>query len=80
MAVRLLFFAQCADWMRAREAEIRLEAPMAVGELLRSRPELAPILGREKLLNVAVNRRIADFKKEVRDGDEVAFLPPVSGG
>lgn len=31
-------------------------------------------------LAVAVNAEFARFTTPVRDGDEVAFLPPVSGG
>lgn len=31
-------------------------------------------------LLVAVNMEYADFKHPVRDGDEVAFFPPVTGG
>lgn len=29
---------------------------------------------------VAVNQEYADFDRTVRDGDEVAFFPPVTGG
>lgn len=29
---------------------------------------------------VAVNQEYADFASAVRDGDEVAFFPPVTGG
>jgi molybdopterin converting factor subunit 1 len=80
MAVKLLFFAQCADWLDLREAEIALEKPTRVDELLRSRPELAPLLDHATFVKVAVNRQIADFNAEIYNGDEVAFLPPVSGG
>jgi molybdopterin converting factor small subunit len=80
MAVKLLFFAQCADWLKRREAQIGLGKPMPVGELLRSHPELAPLLEHASSLKVAINGTIADFNEEVRDGDELAFLPPVSGG
>lgn len=31
-------------------------------------------------LLVAVNMEYANFKHPVRDGDEVAFFPPVTGG
>ncbi|MFK7817030.1 MAG: MoaD/ThiS family protein [Gammaproteobacteria bacterium] len=31
-------------------------------------------------LLVAINQEYADFNKEVCDGDEVAFFPPVTGG
>ena len=36
-------------------------------------------LGRDKL-RVAVDGAFADWQREVRDGAEVAFIPPVSGG
>lgn len=31
-------------------------------------------------LRVAINRAYAPFTAPLRDGDEVAFIPPVSGG
>ena len=34
----------------------------------------------EKTMSVAVNAEYARMKASVSDGDEVAFLPPVSGG
>lgn len=36
-------------------------------------------LGRDKL-RVAIDGAFADWQREVRDGAEVAFIPPVSGG
>jgi molybdopterin synthase sulfur carrier subunit len=29
---------------------------------------------------VAVNMEIADLSREVKEGDEIAFFPPVTGG
>lgn len=29
---------------------------------------------------VAINQRVADVQTELRDGDELAFFPPVTGG
>jgi molybdopterin converting factor small subunit len=40
-------------------------------------PELA---GYERSISSAVNADYARMNRELRDGDEVAFLPPVSGG
>jgi molybdopterin converting factor subunit 1 len=34
----------------------------------------------EKTISVAVNAEYARMNVAVRDGDEVAFMPPVSGG
>jgi sulfur-carrier protein len=40
-------------------------------------PELA---GYSKAVSVAVNEEYARLTARVRDGDDIAFLPPVSGG
>ena len=34
----------------------------------------------EKTMSVAVNAVYARMNADVRDGDEIAFMPPVSGG
>jgi molybdopterin converting factor subunit 1 len=34
----------------------------------------------ERTMSVAVNADYARLRAEIHDGDEVAFLPPVSGG
>ena len=80
MAIRLLFFAQCADWVGRKELSLEQSEPIALAQLLLSRKELAPVLEHKGLLRIAVNKDIATFDTEVRDGDEVAIMPPVSGG
>jgi molybdopterin converting factor subunit 1 len=68
---------------RAGRAEQSLELPAgATAEaawraLVGAFPELAP---RRASLAVAVNRVYAGFETELRDNDEVVFIPPVSGG
>jgi molybdopterin converting factor subunit 1 len=72
----------------------RLRDVTGTGELIRDVPEPAtaqavwrslvaewPALGEyEKTISVAVNTDYSRMTASVRDGDEVAFLPPVSGG
>ncbi|MBI2069597.1 MAG: MoaD/ThiS family protein [Elusimicrobia bacterium] len=80
MAVKLLFFAQCAQWMGVKELDVRLgRRPMALDDFLK-RPELSPINNRLALIKIAVNEEFAEPQSVVRDGDEIAFLAPVSGG
>jgi molybdopterin synthase catalytic subunit len=45
--------------------------------LLDQHPAIAPFAGR---LAVSVNFEICSLDAEIHDGDEIAFLPPVSGG
>jgi molybdopterin converting factor small subunit len=52
-------------------------AEEAWGRLVCDIPALGP---RRASLAAAVNRRYAPFDTALQDGDEVAFIPPVSGG
>lgn len=80
MALRLLFFAQSAQWAACRELSLPWEGPTSVAGLLERRPELQGLRRHRDRLKAAVNQEIVDFDSEVDDGDEIAFLPPVSGG
>ena len=78
--MKVLYFAQCAEWMKRREAEIPLKESVRLSDLIRNSPELAPLQEHLIALKVSVNREIVDLEVEVTDKDEVAFLPPISGG
>jgi molybdopterin converting factor small subunit len=80
VAVSFLFFAQCADWVGAREAEVDVPEPVRLHTLVKRAPVLAPILKHSRFLRVAINREISVMGAVVMDGDEVAFMPPFSGG
>nr|WP_166180821.1 MoaD/ThiS family protein [Altererythrobacter segetis] len=80
MAVRLVFLGKLADLAGASERE--LAAPIdwpALVEALQG--ELGEWLAGDKL-KLAVNGAVLADKRalQARDGDEVALLPPVSGG
>ena len=80
MSAKFLFFAECADWMGCREIEISFSKPVKLVEFLENTPALFPLLSHLDFLKVAVNQSLSDFQKEVCDGDEIAFMPPYSGG
>jgi molybdopterin synthase catalytic subunit len=79
--VTVLFFAQARD--RAGRARASLELPEgsrvadALAALGRAHPDLEPLWPQ---LAVAVDGRLAGGDAELRDGAELALLPPVSGG
>lgn len=80
MAIRLVFLGRLEDAAGGPEREVASCASLA--ELLAGlEPELATALGGEKV-RVAVNGTLVSDRggRMLRDGDEVAFLPPVSGG
>lgn len=81
MRVTVRLFARLRDI--AGSGEMVREAPggATVGavwsSLVGDFPELSPY---EKSISCAVNADYARFNAPIADGDEVAFLPPVSGG
>src|SRR4029453_16817494 len=62
--------------------EVELEEGATVAkalEELSARPELSDLLGRLPV-RMAVNRDYADPETRLASGDELALVPPVSGG
>ena len=80
MAVTILFLGPLRDL--AGEATREVDAPLDWQGLLAAvGPEVAAQLGEERV-NVACAGKVLGDKHDLhaRDGDEVALLPPVSGG
>ncbi len=81
MRVTVRLFARLRDI--AGSGELTRDAPggATVGTVWSSLaadfPELSPY---EKSISCAVNADYSRFSATVAEGDEVAFLPPVSGG
>lgn len=81
MTVRALLFASLKDVAGAREIEEELAPGSTVADLSARLSERFPRLGeRLRTVRVAVNEAIADPARELQPGDEVAYLPAVSGG
>jgi molybdopterin converting factor subunit 1 len=81
MKVRLRFFASLREQLRMSEREIELPERATVRRIWNDLCAEHP--GRERFgasVSFAVNREYADGDTDVNDGDEVAFIPPVSGG
>ena len=80
MSVKFLFFAQCSDWMEMRQLDLPVNAPTSVDHLLDTDPRFQPLKERLSYIKIAINNELTTSQAEVRDGDEVAFMPPYSGG
>lgn len=81
--VRILFFAHLREALGAGESLPYSEQIATVGalrDLLAKRGEVWQTLETTRNLRAAVNQSMAGFDAAVKDGDEVAFFPPVTGG
>jgi molybdopterin converting factor subunit 1 len=81
MQVRVLFFGRLKDIVGKSEEDAELSDGTRVEDLFarygRSFPELAKF---RPSVVASVNQEFADWRAQLAAGDEVAFLPPVSGG
>ena len=81
MRVNLLYFASFRDAAGLAEEVRELPEGTRVGELwdavAREIPRLSAF---PSMPPAAVNREYVPGETVLRDGDEVAFLPPVAGG
>lgn len=81
MKIRLLAFASAGDALGATEMELEMAEGSRIADLRarldRDHPQITPLWPR---LAVALDGRIVSVEETLRDGAEVALLPPVSGG
>ncbi len=81
MSLRVLFFASLADITGLRETELNASSCANAGAIYSHFEALFPALRAHRpTVLFAVNAEAAGPDSPVKDGDEVAFFPPVSGG
>jgi molybdopterin converting factor subunit 1 len=81
MRVTVRLFARLRDLAGSGELVREVSTPATVGTVWSGLVADVPALREyERTLSVAVNAEYARMAAVVKDGDEVAFLPPVSGG
>jgi molybdopterin synthase catalytic subunit len=81
MLVRVLYFARCRELAGCAEEQVELPEGATTAQLVellsQARAPLGPHLATAR---IAVNREFAPPHTELSEGDEVAVIPPVSGG
>ena len=81
MRIRVLFFGILRDLTGQRECEVELSDGVTAAGLFDHFAAQFPALeAARKSVTVARNQEFADPSVLLADGDEVALLPPVSGG
>ena len=81
MQVQLRYFAVVRERLGKDEESIQIPDTCTVGQLLGQLAErydrIRSVLG---YLRVAVNQEMAGLEHGLREGDEIALIPPVAGG
>lgn len=81
--INVLFFARLREQLSTDRLQIEARENLTaehIRQQLASKDDLwAKIMAADSLL-VAVNQEVTDWSQQIKDGDEVAFFPPVTGG
>jgi MoaE-MoaD fusion protein len=81
MQVRVLFWGRLKDIVGRAEDLTEVAEGSRVEDLFaRYRRQYPELDGFRGSVAAAINQSLADWHSSLRNGDEVAFLPPVSGG
>ncbi len=81
MRIRVLFFASLADITGTPEIMLEVHEHSTVGSVLNEIAARFPGIDAHKgRILSAIDSAYAPQRAPVKDGDEVAFFPPVSGG
>ena len=79
--VRVLFFGAARDVVEANQLDLSLDAPATVSTAFQNLvSRFAPLERFGRSLLVAVNQEYATPDTQLKENDELAVFPPVSGG
>ncbi len=81
--ISIKYFANLREVAGKESEELPASEGMTLGDLCRqledSQSQIVEMI-RQKNVMVAINQEMATLETEIKDGDEIAFLPPFSGG
>ena len=81
--INIKYFASLKSIAEKEEDNLNIESPISIDQLSDIISKTAPQMGaviRDKKVMISVNQEMASADTIIHDGDEVAFLPPFSGG
>ncbi len=84
MSAKVVFFASIREDLGVESVDIEVDAPCRLPALIELIVGDKAAIWRETLtaenIRVAINQELTNGDCQIRDGDEVAFFPPVTGG
>lgn len=79
MTIQLYYFALLQD-QRGLSEEILELGPQTAAQLYEALKAKHGFTLAPEALRISVNQEFVPWETELKDGDEVVFIPPVSGG
>jgi molybdopterin synthase sulfur carrier subunit len=79
MQIQILYFAQLAD-MAGKTEESRTLEDASPSTLYAALKEAYQFPHDFTQLQVAINHQLSAHQTDLKDGDSIAFLPPMTGG
>lgn len=77
MSIQILYFASLKEYIGVSAVELEFTLPLTALDIWKQANQNKTIPNN---ILVAINQEYAQLGSLVKDGDEVAFLPPVTGG
>lgn len=78
--IRVRYFARLREQAGTDTETIDMPADSTMGQIYDALRLMHPALPEGDTVRVALNQEFTDWTTRVSEGDEVAFIPPVSGG
>ncbi len=83
--IKIIFFASFKELLGCSEIELQMDENSSIENLCGSLAGKGDAWQKvfteaKKTVKVACNQQMADLSTLLKDGDEVAFFPPVTGG
>ena len=80
IAVRARYFARLRELAGVESEVVQVPGGGTLGDAYSAARKAHPALPEQQGVRGAVNQEFAGWDAKIADGDEVAFIPPVSGG
>lgn len=80
MKITILAFGIAKDLLATHSLEIEFQKEISVAELKKELENLYPKMKDLKTYMIAVNNEYAEDNQHIHTNDEIAIIPPVSGG
>lgn len=82
VVVKILFFAKARELSGLKESELRVHSPVSYDTLLQQVVDNFSLQSIQQSLILAINEEYTDLTADInlKTGDQIAVIPPLSGG